>query len=461
MLVAATHTRAQELADAGVASGERVVLIPATGFGFFVDLFAAWSRGAVVVCAPASLTASERESAGRLVRPRLWVGSSAPTGIRSLEPACLDASREVRTTAEPESLAIDDPALVLLTSGTSGTPKGVVHTQRSLQSRVALNLAYIGRPDLATALNLLPLHFGHGLIGNCLTVLAAGGRLILQPDPGIDGLARLGETIDRFEVTFLSSVPALWRVVLKTSRPPARGTLRRVHVGSAPLSAELWSAICEWCGIRRVLNMYGITETANWIAGHNAEEGPIVDGLVGRAWGGSIRVRTEAGPFASQGRGELVVATPSLMAGYFGQTNQAEMLPGGWFATGDVGEIDEQGRIRLIGRLRDDVNRGGVKISCDEVDLLLERHPSVREACAFPIEEPTAGEIIGVAVVVEDGQDLDFASLRNWCARHIRRDAVPDRFFLLRALPQNDRGKRDRRRVRELCLAEPSVERQK
>jgi oxalate---CoA ligase len=453
--------RAQQLADAGISSGERVVLSCATGLAFFIDLFAIWRRGAVVVCVPPSLTAGEREHVGRFVHPRLWIGGIPPSGISSLEPACLDANLEVKGTAKAEPVLIDEPALILLTSGTTGTPKGVVHTHRSLQSRMSLNLAHIDRSDLATGLNLLPLHFGHGLIGNCLTVLAAGGRLILQPNPGIDGLSRLGETIDRFDVTFLSSVPAFWRVVLKVSRPPSGGTLRRVHVGSSPLSAELWTAICEWCGIRRVVNMYGITETANWIAGHSAEVGPIIDGLVGRAWGGSIRVRTETGIFATQGRGELFVATPSLMAGYFGQTETAEVLAGGWFATGDLGELDSQGRIRLIGRLRDDVNRGGVKVSCDEIDMLMERHPSVREACAFPIEDPAAGEIIGVAIVVEDGHNLDFANLRDWCVRRIRSEAVPDRFFNVTTLPQNDRGKRDRRRVRAQCLEKSPPERQK
>lgn len=450
---AAVAEREKTLTNAHVGAGDRLVLVPTQPLGFFADLFAAWNFGAVAVCASPSLTAGECERVNQLVRPRLWLGSEGPAGVPSLGSVAFKAPRAADPALMPGSYGLDDAALILLTSGTSGTPKGVVHTLRSLQARLALNLAHIGPADLAVGLNVLPLHFGHGLIGNCLTVLAAGGRLVLHPEPGIDGLARLGEIIDTFDVTFLSSVPAMWRVVLKTSPPPRRRTLRRVHVGSAPLSAELWSAICDWCGIRRVLNMYGMTEAANWIAGHSAENGPPADGLVGRPWGGAVRVRTESGAILERGSGEILLASPTLMSGYLDHRKPEQLLPGGWFYTGDIGEISGAGEIRLLGRVREDVNRGGIKIYCAEIDLLLERHPLVREACAFPLEDAVHGEIVGVAVVPESGQKIDLAALRKWCSEHIRREAVPDRFFVLDALPSTERGKRLRGKVREFCLA--------
>lgn len=445
--------REKALQNADIAAGDRLVLVPTQPVGFFADLFAAWSLGAVAVCTAPSLTADECERVNQLVRPRLWLGSEGPAGVPSLGSAALKAPRAADPALMRASYGLDDPALILLTSGTSGTPKGVVHTHRSLQARLALNLVHIGPADLAVGLNVLPLHFGHGLIGNCLTVLAAGGRLVLHPEPGIDGLARLGEIIDTFDVTFLSSVPAMWRVVLKTSPPPRRRTLRRVHVGSAPLSTELWSAICDWCGIRRVLNMYGMTEAANWIAGRSAENGPLADGLVGRPWGGAVRVRAESGAVLDRGSGEILLASPTLMSGYLDQPKPEQLLLGGWFSTGDIGEISATGEIRLRGRVREDVNRGGIKIHCAEIDLLLERHPLVREACAFPLEDAVHGEIVGVAVAIESGQKIDETDLRNWCRQHIRREAVPDRFFILDALPSSERGKRARGKMREFCLA--------
>src|SRR6185369_4533648 len=132
------------------------------------------------------------------------------------------------------------------TSGTTGNPKGVVHTFASLAARIDLNLQHIPAADLARTLCGLPTHFGHGLIGNCLTTLAAGGALHLMGDRLARVPLEAGGLIDAHAITFLSSVPTLWKVALKTSKPPTRNTLRRLHVGSAPLGAELWRRIQHW-----------------------------------------------------------------------------------------------------------------------------------------------------------------------------------------------------------------------
>src|SRR5262249_9825812 len=141
--------------------------------------------------------------------------------------------------------------------------------------------------------------FGHGLIGNALTPLTAGGDIILAPR----GLAlgqTLGTLIDEHRITFLSSVPSLWQMALRLSPPPKTKTLRGVHVGSAPLSATLWSRMAEWAGCP-VVNCYGITETANWIGGASSRDHAPTDGLVGRPWGGTAGVRNEDGTVAAQG----------------------------------------------------------------------------------------------------------------------------------------------------------------
>jgi acyl-coenzyme A synthetase/AMP-(fatty) acid ligase len=101
----------------------------------------------------------------------------------------------------------------------------------------------------------------------------------------VAGFAILAELIDTHGITFMSSVPAMWRIVLRASPAPQKRSLRRVHVGSAPLSLELWESIARWCGTRRIVNTYGTTETANWIGGHSLEDGDVADGLVGRPWG--------------------------------------------------------------------------------------------------------------------------------------------------------------------------------
>jgi acyl-CoA synthetase (AMP-forming)/AMP-acid ligase II len=445
----AVGARAAAFAAAGLIKGGRVAIGHGEALPFLVDLFAAWQLGAAAICLPASLTAGERDNVARATTPALWVGAEGGGAVPYLPPGLPSGS------AEPPAarLALDEPAVILMTSGTTGVPKGVVLSHRALRARIALNIAHMGEADLERSLCLLPLHFGHGLIGNCLTPLAAGSALHLLPDPGVDGLARLGAVIDGNAITFMSSVPAMWRVALKLGPAPSGGSLRRIHVGSAPLSAELWRQIIAWAGIRRVVNMYGITEATNWIAGADASVMEPEDGLAGRPWGGALAVRTEDGRIAPEGRGEVLVASPALMSLYLDRPDlTAATVAGGWLATGDTGTIDADGHLRLIGRRRNEINCAGIKIPAEEVDRLLERHPAVREACAFGLDDPVSGEVVAAAIVAEDGGPLDLRELAAWCRAHIRREAVPTRFFRLAAIPRTDRGKINRDAVRDAAL---------
>ncbi len=454
-LLLALRRRARELAGAGAGAGRRVALQHGQGAAFLIDLLALWQLGAVAVCLTPSLVADERQRVAESLRPVLWIAADGPDTVPRLGAADVDvlAGGSDPGGALPD-LALDSVAVILATSGTTATPKGVVHSHRSLRARLALNVAAMGTADLAVGLSLLPMHFGHGLIGNSLSVLAGGGLLIAWPEPGLAGFARLGQVIDAEGVTFMSSVPALWQLLLKTAAPPQGGSLRRVHVGSAPLGAGLWQQIIDWSGTRRVLNMYGITETANWIGGHSAEESPPEDGLVGRAWGGALALRDADGRLLDQGRGEVLVTSPALMQGYLDQPEAtAAVLAGGWFATGDIGELDAAGRLRIVGRLKHEINRAGIKVPAEEIDLLLERHPQVAEACAFALPDPVFGEVVAAAYVSRDGA-LAPAALKHWCETRIRREAVPARLFALDQLPRSERGKLLRAAVRARCLEE-------
>ncbi len=461
----AVGARAKDLRESGATPGDRIAIAEATGLLYLIDILACWQLGACPVALPPSLTAGECDRVVETVHPRAWLGPSPPAGVARIAP---DDVRTLSAGAPPpvvpEPIDLDAPALILMTSGTTAVPKGVVHSLRSLTTRIALNIAYIGGADLARSLTVLPMHFGHGLIGNTLTPLVAGANLFIHPEPGIEGIARLGALIDAERISFMSSTPALWRVALKIAKPPSAGTLRRVHVGSAPLALDLWSAIAAWTGTRHVVNMYGVTETANWISGQDLADVPEItnatedivsmhEGLVGRPWGTTVRVRHNDGSLADRGRGEIMVATPALMQGYFGQPDlTAQAITGDWFATGDLGEIDPEGRIRIVGRLKHEINRAGIKILAEEIDLLLERHPQVREACAFALPDAVVGELVAVAVVAGDDAPIDIATLKDWCTRNIRRDAVPTKIFVLDDLPRTDRGKLNRDRVRAACL---------
>jgi oxalate---CoA ligase len=443
--------RAGVLAQCGIGPGS-IVAISHTGSAlFFADLFAVWTVGAAAACLDNALTEPELQNVLGFIKPAALLVNrsniSNALGVTVLEFASGRSSEPPsgsRQVGEPDP---DRPALILFTSGTTGNPKGVVLTYRALQTRIELNAAAIGAVALKRTLVTLPTHFGHGLIGNALTPLLTGGDIVLYPSGALRG-DQLGRVIDKHRISFLSSVPALWNLVGRSSDPPAGGSLVRVHVGSAPLSAKLWSEIASWSRAE-VVNCYGMTETANWIAGASSRSDGIADGLVGKTWGGAAAVMNGRGVIQGRGEGEIVIHSPSLMSGYFDRPDlTAGVMIDGWFRTGDRGAVDDRGRIWLTGRIKDEINRAGFKVQPAEIDNMLERHPAVAEACVFAIPDPISGEVIGAAVRLARHGAAEADELQAWCRERLRRNAVPERWFIVDSIPRNARGKVNREAVR-------------
>lgn len=449
--------RASILNSMGVGPDTRVLIVHGGTAEFFQDLFAVWKNGACALVISPRTTSYELDniiqSSFKPVKTVLTKGVNP--GIEhpnvadlTLDRGCVEGNIRINGN-------LDDEALILFTSGTTGQPKGVVHTFRSLFSRTSLNQQFISRTECRNTLCVLPTHFGHGLIGNCMTALAHGNRLHLMTNPEPSNLMRLDETIDKYEINFFSSVPAAWKVVLRYAGEPKKGSIKRISVGSAPLSSELWLDMIRWSGTREVMNMYGITEAANWICGASAARFEPEDGLIGNMWGGHAAVLDGDGNVADSGEGELLVSTPALMRGYDGQPELTNsVLRQGWFHTGDQGLITKDG-MYLTGRLKYQINVAGMKVQPEDIDLLLERHGKVTEACAFGVGNEISGQMVAVAIVVKGDDEATrkaaLDELKSWSAERFNPDKLPKRWYLVDEIPKTDRGKVNRSVVADAC----------
>jgi acyl-CoA synthetase (AMP-forming)/AMP-acid ligase II len=465
-------------ASRGLRAGERVFLHSGNSLEFFVDVLALWSLGGCVVPIDPRLTPFEVDTLAGAAAPRfsLWRGApdgaiAAPLsarGIEILESPDDEPTGAVAPSADGSALTLDADALVLFTSGTTGQPKGVVHTHRSLRARWMSLRSRLDLADFRRTLCLLPTHFGHGLICNALFPWLSGQDLVVVPPFKTDLIPQLGSFLDAERITFMSSVPTLWRLALKTARPPKSGALRRVFCGSAPLSAALWRGIQEWAGPSAVSNVYGITETGSWLAGTAGSDCVPEDGLVGEPWGGVIAVlRPPAaggepipGPACAPGEpGHVWVNTPALMRGYLGRDDlTGRVVRGGWFATGDIGALDERGRLHLRGREREEINRGGAKVYPEDIDSVVERFDGALDVCTFGYDDPAGGEEVAVAVVLRSRDDDTLGRLHAWLRHHVAAHQMPRRWYVLEALPRTSRGKLNRAEVAALCARAAPVD---
>ncbi|MCY4663484.1 MAG: AMP-binding protein [Acidimicrobiaceae bacterium] len=370
------------------------------------------------------------------------------TGSVSDGPGVLDLAAEPPSEAAPVSdhPAADDVALVLHTSGTTSRPKIVPLRQRNLARSAAGIAESLDLTAEDRSLQLMPLFHIHGLLAGLLAPLAAGGAVACTE--GFDAF-RFFAQIEALEPSYYTAVPTMHQMVISRSdrhRDAARAAgLRFVRSSSASLPAPVLTELGELFGAP-VIEAYGMTEATHQMCANPLPPAEAKPRSVGIPTGIELAILDDRNrPLPSGRPGEVSIKGPTVIDGYENNPDaNAAAFTDGWFRTGDEGYVDSDGYLFLTGRLKEQINRGGEKVSPLEVDEALLGHPSVAQAVTFAVPHPKLGEEVAAAVVAAGGSDIDERELRRFLSRSLAAFKVPRRILVLDELPKGPTGKLQR-----------------
>ncbi len=334
----------------------------------------------------------------------------------------------------------EETAVILYTSGTTGRPKGAELTHRNLGLNTRAVVRHLGMDADDVLLGTLPLFHSFGQTCTLNASLAVGARLALLTR--FDAAAAV-ELIDREGVTILMGVPTMLAGIATAAADhgPFPG-LRIAASGGAPLPREQAENFERVTGVP-VLDTWGLSETSP--AATLNRPGAIRPGSVGRPIDG-VEVQAmgdDIEPLPAGETGQLAIRGHNVMKGYWRRPDAtaAAITPAGWFLTGDLGRVDDDGFVYVVGRLKDMIIRGGLNVYPREVEEVLHRHPAVGEAAVVGVPDERLGEEVGAAVVLAPGASAAPEELRDWLKQRVAPFKYPRRIWLLDELPKGPTGK--------------------
>lgn len=440
----------------GVEPGDRVALALPNGPEIVESILAICALGAAAAPLNPAYTADEfafyledlgprllLAPGGELAAARAAAGDTQLVDVGTADggPVKLLALRGEPAPTPFEPAGPEDVAILLHTSGTTSRPKQVPLLQRN----VAASAASIARhyrlsPDDVSYV-AMPLFHIHGLVASTFAALLAGGAVVT---PRRLAPRRFRQHLVEHRVTWFSAGPTIHHMLLERAEP-ATTRLRFTRSCSSALSPELMQRCEDVYGVP-MLEAYGMTEASHEMAANELPPGERRPGTVGVPTGTQIRiVDGDWADVPPSEPGEVVVSGPGVTPGYLGNPEaNRESFRDGWFRTGDQGVI-EDGYLRLVGRLKELIIRGGENISPVEVEEALLAHPAVADAACFGIPDEKYGELVAVAVSL--GADADEHGLIAHCRERLTAVKVPSIVHILDEIPRTPTGKLQRRRV--------------
>jgi acyl-CoA synthetase (AMP-forming)/AMP-acid ligase II len=448
----------RHLHELGIGDGDVVAVKLRNRVEFVVVLFASWRLGATVTPVNPSLTDAEVMRQLEASGAQLLVvedGVSAPGGVATLAVGNLYAKgpgSDGPPLVDPSALA-----LLIFTSGTTGVPKGVMldHANLDAMGEMGRQALGIGRAD--RCLLILPLFHVNGIVVSVLMPLLAGASVVIAErfDPHT-----FFDTVELHRPTFFSAVPTIYAMLAALPEDVRRDTssVRFGICGAAPASAELLGRFEARYGFP-LIEGYGLSE-ATCASTINPVTGERRTGTVGIAFPGQqIRIVDPNGADVATGvDGEVIIAGPNVMRGYLGRADEtARVIIAGWLHTGDVGHLDTDGYLTLVGRSKDMIIRGGENIYPKEIEDVLTSDPTVLEAAVIGVPDDKWGETVAAYVQPRPGRTINPEVLHALCARKLAGYKRPTSITVMDAIPKNAVGKTDKAPLRTAHLKGPSL----
>jgi long-chain acyl-CoA synthetase len=449
------------LSSLRIEPGDRVALMMPNVPAFPVIFYGAIGAGAVVV--PMNPLLKSREVA-------FYLGDSGAKVIFAWHAASDEAAKgaesagaEMIRVDEPDASSVlaglepagrraeraeDDDAVILYTSGTTGQPKGAELTHANLTRNAELTadtLLKAGPDDVV--MGCLPLFHVFGLTCGLLATICSGSCLTLLPrfDP-----AKALEIIGRDKVTIFEGVPTMYAAMLHQpgSADADVSSLRTCISGGAAMPVELMRSFERTFGCI-ILEGYGLSETSP-VASFNHPDKVRKPGSIGTPiLGVEMRVVDADGADVPVGEiGEIAIRGHNIMKGYWQRPEAtAEAIPDGWFRSGDLAKVDEDGYFFIVDRKKDMIIRGGYNVYPREVEEVFYEHPAVAEAAVIGISHDELGEEIGAAVALKPGEEATTGELREFVRERVAAYKYPRYVWLVPGLPKGPTGKILRREV--------------
>ncbi len=459
------------LKNLGVKRGDRVILQMPNCPEVLQGFQAVWKIGAVVV--PINYLVGEDETAyiyqdsgaeivisSQAFLPKIraaqkkvggaekviLIDKEVPPGTFSYGEL-LEKSSEELDIIETED---DELAALIYTAGTTGWPKGVMHTQFSLYVNARMGYETIFLPDGMTSISVLPLCHSYGIATMNAGLFRRGGKTVLLNSFNVETIFA---AIEKYRAQVMGGVPTMYVFMLLFSEPKKYdlSSMKYWISGSAPLALETWTRFKETYG-QEIIEGWGLTE-----AGANNTVNPL-DGVkkvgsIGLPMKGmEMRIVDDSGKTLPPGKeGEIMIRGPMLMKGYWNKPEEtAEVLRDGWLHTGDVGYVDEDGYFWITDRKKDLIIKAGENISPRIIEEVLFKHPKVSEAAVIGIRDEIYGENIKAFVVLRPGETATAGEIIEYCQKKLTIFLAPKEVAFMKALPKSLVGKVLKKELRKL-----------